>query len=190
MGPIGPIGPMGPMGGIMRSAGVPPADTAASGRRVLARHSLRHEGAGVGDRPSACEDAGALHCGESAGSDRLLYEAMQRALVLAVLAVFAVSTIAQEAARVEAPAPVQAAFGDFSADAIRADTRFLSSDLLEGRGPGTRGDALTTSYLAARLESIGLRPAGDNGTYFQNVSLLGVTTVEDKTALAWARKDG
>ena len=72
--------------------------------------------------------------------------------------------------------PAPKAFDDFRPDAVRAHLRFLSSDLLEGRGPGTRGDALATSYLAAQFEEMGLQPAGDGGTYFQKVSLLGITT--------------
>ena len=74
------------------------------------------------------------------------------------------------------PAPVKQSFDALRADAIRAHTKFLSSDLLEGRGPGTRGDELATSYIAAQFEALGLEPAGDNGTYFQKVSLLGITT--------------
>ncbi|HEX7833110.1 MAG TPA: M28 family peptidase [Thermoanaerobaculia bacterium] len=82
------------------------------------------------------------------------------------------------------PDPVRASFEDFSAPAIRAHTKFLSSDLLEGRGPGTRGDALATNYAAAQFEAMGLTPAGDNGSYFQKVSLLGITTDADKSKIA------
>ncbi|MCX6623539.1 MAG: M28 family peptidase [Acidobacteria bacterium] len=57
---------------------------------------------------------------------------------------------------------------------IRADVRFLASDLLEGRGVGTRGGELATAYIAAQFELAGLKPAGDNGTYFQTVPLTGV----------------
>jgi hypothetical protein len=32
---------------------------------------------------------------------------------------------------------------------MRADVRFLSSDMLEGRGPATRGDRLAREYLAS-----------------------------------------
>jgi Zn-dependent M28 family amino/carboxypeptidase len=62
------------------------------------------------------------------------------------------------------------------ASRIKAHVRFLSSDLLEGRGVGTRGGRLTAEYLAAQLGSMGVEPAGDNGTYFQTVPMLGVTT--------------
>lgn len=57
---------------------------------------------------------------------------------------------------------------------IRADIRFLASDLLEGRGPGTRGDRLTQEYVAARFEAIGLEPGAPDGTWFQPFELVSV----------------
>lgn len=59
---------------------------------------------------------------------------------------------------------------------IRADVRLLSSDLLEGRGPATRGEALAREYIAARFEAIGLEPAGPKGSWFQPVEMVGVTS--------------
>jgi Zn-dependent M28 family amino/carboxypeptidase len=72
-----------------------------------------------------------------------------------------------------------------SADAIRAHVKFLSSDLLEGRGPGTRGDAVATQYLASQFEMMGLIPAGDNNTYFQKVSLLGLSYDPAKSSVSF-----
>jgi len=57
---------------------------------------------------------------------------------------------------------------------LRADVRFLSSDLLEGRAPGTRGDRLAREYVAARFEAIGLEP-GIGSAWEQPVELVGVT---------------
>jgi Zn-dependent M28 family amino/carboxypeptidase len=81
-------------------------------------------------------------------------------------------------------------FSEFRPDAIRAHVKFLASDLLEGRGPGTRGDALATSYLASQFEAMGLQPAGDNGTWYQKVSLLGITTDSDKSRVELRRSNG
>ena len=83
------------------------------------------------------------------------------------------------------PAAVKQSFDAFRADAIKAHDRFLSSDLLEGRGPGTRGDALAQSYIAAQFEAMGLAPAGDNGTFLQKVALLGITTDPAKTRVGF-----
>src|SRR5580658_10454214 len=57
---------------------------------------------------------------------------------------------------------------------IREHVKFLASDLLEGRGVGVRGGDLATAYIAGQLALIGAKPAGDNGTYFQNLTLVGV----------------
>jgi Zn-dependent M28 family amino/carboxypeptidase len=59
---------------------------------------------------------------------------------------------------------------------IDANLRFLSSDLLEGRAPATRGGALAEQYIAAQLESYGVKP-GMNGSYFQKVPIDVVTSV-------------
>lgn len=112
---------------------------------------------------------------------------MTRLRFLALALMVATPLAAHEPAAV--PAPVRTAFEAFRADAIRAHTKFLSDDLLEGRGPGTRGDELTRAYIASRFEAMGLAPAGDNGTYMQKVSLLGIETIPDKTSLAFT-KDG
>lgn len=63
-----------------------------------------------------------------------------------------------------------------SAERIQAAVRFLSSDRLEGRAPGTHGEVLTTEYLADELEKAGLKPIGDRGSYFQPVPLVRVVT--------------
>jgi Zn-dependent M28 family amino/carboxypeptidase len=61
-------------------------------------------------------------------------------------------------------------------NSLRADIKYLASDLLEGRGTGARGGELAAAYLAARMEAIGLKGAGPNGGFFQPVSLVGVKT--------------
>ena len=42
---------------------------------------------------------------------------------------------------------------------IDAHLRFLSSDLLEGRAPGTRGGRLAAEYIASQLRESGVEPA-------------------------------
>jgi Zn-dependent M28 family amino/carboxypeptidase len=55
---------------------------------------------------------------------------------------------------------------------IAAHLKFLSHDLLEGRAPSTRGGQLAAEYLATQLALLGFAPAGDSGTYFQNVAIV------------------
>ncbi len=58
-------------------------------------------------------------------------------------------------------------------EAIEAHTRFLASDLLEGRGPGTGGSELAASYVATQFGQAGLEPAGDSG-FLQRVPLVSI----------------
>lgn len=59
---------------------------------------------------------------------------------------------------------------------IRSHIRFLASDLLEGRGPGTRGDKLAQAYIAAQLEALGMEPAAPGGGWYQVFDLVGVAS--------------
>ncbi|HYL77716.1 MAG TPA: M28 family peptidase [Bryobacteraceae bacterium] len=73
---------------------------------------------------------------------------------------------------------------DITGDRIRAHVKFLSSDLMEGRGVGTRGERLATEYIATQFALIGAKPAGDRGTYFQRVPMVGATTQSGATLAA------
>lgn len=75
------------------------------------------------------------------------------------------------------PTPAEAKAAQTITHAVlRAHVRFVASDFTEGRGPGTRGDALTRAYIASQLEALGLEPAAPEGGWFQPVPLVGVAT--------------
>jgi hypothetical protein len=57
-----------------------------------------------------------------------------------------------------------------SASSLRGHIRFLSGPLLGGRETGTRGYDIAAEYIASQMDSIGLRPAGDNGDWFQKIT--------------------
>jgi Zn-dependent M28 family amino/carboxypeptidase len=88
------------------------------------------------------------------------------------------------------PPAARIAAASIDSEKIRAHVRFLSLDLLEGRGPGTRGAELAAEYIATQFALAGLKPAGDNGTYFQPVPLFAVHTEEDKTKFAFVPASG
>jgi len=69
-----------------------------------------------------------------------------------------------------------AAFQKVDPERIRAHVRFLSDDLLEGRGTGQRGGDIAAEYIATQFALYGLKPAGDNGTYMQKVPMVGITS--------------
>ncbi len=61
------------------------------------------------------------------------------------------------------------------ADVIGAHLALLADDALEGRGTGRRGGEIAAKYLAAQFARIGLQPAGDDGTFYQRIPLIGRT---------------
>jgi Zn-dependent M28 family amino/carboxypeptidase len=108
------------------------------------------------------------------------------------------SALAQDATKKtrSVPAPARlpgvaiAALQKIDPERIRAHVRFLSHDLLEGRGTGQRGGDIAAEYIATEFSLDGLKPAGDNGTFMQKVPMAGVTTLPETTfSLVSARGD-
>jgi Zn-dependent M28 family amino/carboxypeptidase len=88
------------------------------------------------------------------------------------------------------PSGARAAAASIDPEKIRDHVRFLSLDLLEGRGPGTRGAELAAEYIATQFALASLEPAGENGSYMQRVPLFAVHTLEDKTKFAFVPASG
>jgi Zn-dependent M28 family amino/carboxypeptidase len=63
-------------------------------------------------------------------------------------------------------------------NAIMERIKVLASDEFEGRAPGTKGDELTVNYLVEESKKLGLQPGNLDGTYVQNVPLVGITGAE------------
>jgi len=87
------------------------------------------------------------------------------------------------------PQDVTAAMQRIDAERIRAHVRYLSDDLLEGRGTGTRGGDTAAKYIAAQFALDGLQPAGDDGGYLQKIDFTGVHT-EPETTLSLQPEHG
>ena len=100
---------------------------------------------------------------------------------------FAVSSVhiasAQKAGSREAVSgPVAAAEASVSADRIREQDKFISDDLFEGRYPGLRGGELAAKYIATQFALDGLKPAGDDGTFLQQVNFVGMKVKPEETS--------
>jgi len=54
---------------------------------------------------------------------------------------------------------------------IDAHLRFLSSDLLEGRAPATRGGRIAEEYIATQLQAFGVKPGVGDSSYYQRVPI-------------------
>jgi len=61
---------------------------------------------------------------------------------------------------------------DVSTDAVAAHAEFLADDTLQGRNTGSEGYAIAANYAASQFRQYGLEPAGDDGTYLQNISFV------------------
>jgi Zn-dependent M28 family amino/carboxypeptidase len=85
-------------------------------------------------------------------------------------------------AHAQKTATIQSAEASVSPERIRAQDKFISDDLFEGRYPGLRGGELAAKYIATQFALYGLTPAGDNGTYLQQVDFVGMTAKPAETS--------
>ncbi len=99
--------------------------------------------------------------------------------VLAVAMNFAVGS----AVLAQTGSPIASVEKMVSADRIREQDRFISDDLFEGRYPGLRGGELAAKYVASQFAMYGLKPAGDDGTFLQQVNFVGMKAIPEKTKM-------
>ncbi len=84
--------------------------------------------------------------------------------------------------RLNAPLPADQA-------AMKAHVMFLASDAMKGREAGSPEFDIAAQYVAAQFYAAGLRPAGDDGGYLQQVPLV-IYKAADKGMMSWAAKRG
>src|SRR5262245_46377976 len=71
-------------------------------------------------------------------------------------------------------------FASITERQLMDDIKVLSSDEFEGRAPGTHGEELSIKYVADQFGKAGLEPGNTDGSYFQNVPLVGITASNDR----------
>ena len=86
------------------------------------------------------------------------------------------------------------AFADDRVDRISTHVKYLSSEALEGRAPGTKGNLLAAEYIRDQFKKIGLMPYGKE--YFQTFSIVtdimmnskgnGLSIIDGKTEKAFS----
>jgi hypothetical protein len=91
--------------------------------------------------------------------------------LLALSAALLLSPTAQAQAPLKVPAPVAAALEQVRPEAIKAHIAYLADDRLLGRKAGTPGYQLAVDYVTGQLQAMGVKPAGEGGTYIQKVRL-------------------
>ena len=74
-------------------------------------------------------------------------------------------------------------------DGVLAHVRFLADDRLEGRAVGTVGEHCAGDYLASQFSSLGLEPAGSQGSFFQTFPIRKGAELGSATRLTVAGRD-
>src|ERR1700751_2704500 len=109
---------------------------------------------------------------------------MRRLSIALFIAVTSLAA-AQTQSKSSMPAAAQKAMNAIDAEKIRATVKYLSDDALQGRGTGQKGGDMAADWIAEQFKSYGVIPAGDKGTYFQNVDFFGVTTDPKQTTFTF-----
>lgn len=77
-----------------------------------------------------------------------------------------------------------------SADDLRLHVQYLASETMQGRLTGTQGERLATAYVASVFESLGLSPAGDDGSYFQTFEFTSGVSLDQGNRLELSHPQG
>ena len=92
---------------------------------------------------------------------------MRKLLLLCSLPVLCITTNAQTTKMVAPPPGLSA----IRLEDIKKDMYDLADAHFNGRSAGTLDELKASMWLAEKFRSIGLKPAGDDGTYFQFFSM-------------------
>jgi hypothetical protein len=107
-----------------------------------------------------------------------------RTALLVGALVLAPSVVAAQSAR---PLPLkrraQPTTAAITASDLMSRLYVFADDSMMGREAGTVGAMKGTAYIAAEVKKLGLTPAGDNGSYFQNVPFI-ARTLDSSTTIA------
>lgn len=101
-----------------------------------------------------------------------------------------ITALAMAQAQSDLPPAAQKAMNSIDAEKIRASVKYLADNKLEGRGTGQKGGDMAADWIAAQFKSYGLAPAGEAGSYFQNIRFYGVTTDPKQTQFSFVPKSG
>lgn len=99
------------------------------------------------------------------------------------------STTAAETSEAYDATGIEAGLAVISEDTLREDTATLSDDNMEGRGTGTPGEEMAIEYIHNRMIEAGLEGGAPDGSFFQEVPLLG-STPTNVSDLVFTGEDG
>ncbi|NUM31098.1 MAG: M28 family peptidase [Bacteroidetes bacterium] len=67
---------------------------------------------------------------------------------------------------------------------IKTNAQYLSSDALEGRGTGNKGEKLSAEFVAEQFKKNKLKPKGENGDYLQKFGFVTLRIAKDSCSLS------
>jgi Zn-dependent M28 family amino/carboxypeptidase len=80
------------------------------------------------------------------------------------------------------------ALAALSGEKVLEHIKVLASDAFEGRGPGTPGEAKAVAYLSDQFKGMGLKPGNPDGTYVQDVPLVGFEALKTSGSIKFKDK--
>src|SRR5947199_4998298 len=98
---------------------------------------------------------------------------MEARRIYCYLLAITIATLNADAACADDDAKIKSALSTLTAETLLNHVKVLSSDAFEGRAPGTPGEQRTVDYLVAQFKQFGLQPGNPEGTYLQDVPLVG-----------------
>src|SRR5438874_8848608 len=112
--------------------------------------------------------------------NRRLYPLAVTTTVLAAAITLYLHSLVVAVPQTPRPADV---IGDLSAARYLEHVKYLAGDELKGRGDGSPELDKAADYIASQFRFWGLRPMGDNNTYFQSFEITTGAQVGTKTEL-------
>jgi Zn-dependent M28 family amino/carboxypeptidase len=85
-------------------------------------------------------------------------------------------------------ADLKPALDAITAEGTLGHVKVLASDEFEGRAPASKGEELTIKYLTEQFQKLGLKPGNPDGTYLQNVPLVGIASHPETDIRAKGKK--
>ncbi|MBI4548168.1 MAG: M28 family peptidase, partial [Ignavibacteriae bacterium] len=73
---------------------------------------------------------------------------------------------------------------DITAQELQHHVKYLTSDELQGRRAGEKGNEVAAAYIASEFKKYGLLPVGDKGTYLQHFNFISSVKVGEQNKFA------
>jgi hypothetical protein len=112
---------------------------------------------------------------------------MKRSRFFFPLLLLPLSIVVAQRSRI--PKEARIGYESIKANDLSARLHFIASPELEGREATFRGQKVAARYIASEFQRLGLKPIGDDGTYFQHFPVV-VTKPSDQSSITVSNAQG